>query len=130
MTYLHTQIAALCNQQGNKLSSVNLSNLKRGAVQGEVNARVSKILNDLVGKVNNQILSEFRNKVQSSVEANAKSIDKKLASLSDNVDETLQIAGADYIKQLELELKDKEATEKKISTALSKLEQFKKSFNI
>lgn len=125
---IHAQISVLCNQQGNKLSSINLSNLKRESVQGEINARVSKILNDLRGKLNTQLLSEFRSKVQSSVEANAKSIDVKLASLGGNVDETLQMAGADYIKQLELELKDKEATEKKISRALSTLEQFKKSF--
>ena len=99
-----------------------------GISSREINARVSKILNDLRGKLNTQLLSEFRSKVQSSVEANAKSIDVKLASLGGNVDETLQMAGADYIKQLELELKDKEATEKKISRALSTLEQFKKSF--
>lgn len=127
---VHARIASSCDQQGNKLFSVNLSNLKRASVQGEVNVRVSKILNDLSGKINNQILSEFRSKVQSSVEANAKLIVAKLSSLNGSIDETLQIAGADYIKQLELELKDKEATEKKISIALSKLEQLKELFNI
>ena len=109
---------------------MNLSDLKRASVQGKLNEMVAKILSNLKGNINNQVLMNFCKEVQIAAEANAKSIQTKLSSLSDNINDQLQIAGEDYIKQLELELKDKEATEKKISSALSVLEQFKKSFNM
>ena len=127
---VHAQISTKCNQQSNKLSSINLSGLKRAYVQGELNAKVSEILNKLREGINNQVLTVFRKKVLNAADNNAQLIDAKLESLSNNISDKLQTAGADYIKQLELELKDKEATEKKILSALSKLEQFKKSFNI
>lgn len=127
---VHAKISTQCDQQNNKLSSVNLSDLKRASVQGKLNEMVAKILSNLKGNINNQVLMNFCKEVQIAAEANAKSIQTKLSSLSDNINDQLQIAGEDYIKQLELELKDKEATEKKISSALSVLEQFKKSFNM
>ena len=127
---VHAKISTQCDQQNNKLSSVNLSDLKRASVQGKLNEMVAKILSNLKGNINNQVLMNFCKEVQIAAEANAKSIQTKLSSLSDNINDQLQIAGEDYIKQLELELKDKEATEKKISSALSVLAQFKKSFNM
>lgn len=130
LSNVHAKISMQCDQQNNKLSSVNLSDSKKSSVQGKLNAKVSEILHNLKENINNQVLINFCKEVQIAVEANAKSIQAKLSSLSDNINDQLQIAGEDYIKQLELELKDKEVTEKKISSALSVLEQFKKSFNM